>query len=256
MRTCVASLLAFLLVVCGAIIIGMAGVRLAQESGFLRKDLDTPGATALDDRLPVAQTTQPQTSQQPLLAGVESGGMALGGSAQPAAVQAVAGGGSIMDGPVEPTLASTPEATVDACAPQPEPGFAAESPVVAIGMIRLYTDTDVLAATLGEFGAGQSFTVTADGAGVTAIRRCELVWVRVRLAGGQQGWVLAHAVEIALPTVMPTSMPTMVAPICPGGCATPTCVEPCYNPCAQPCADPCYSPCIQPCTTPCGVYTQ
>lgn len=241
MRNVFIWLLAVVLIICCVAIVGMAGLRLLQEIGWLEMGIEPSDAVALDASLAVAQTPLP------LLAGVESGGMALRAASAQSAL-ADAAGGAVMDVPVEPTLPSTPLPTVDACTPQPEPGFAAESTVVAIGMIRLYSDTDVLAATLGEFGTGQGFVVTADAAGVTAIRRCELVWVRVRLAGGAQGWVLAHAVEIGLPTAVPTLPATLVAPICPGGCATPSCVQPCINPCAQPC--------IQPCALPCGVYSQ
>lgn len=247
MRTLIATLLALLLIIIGVVIFGMASVRILQASGLWRIDIDTASAT-LDAGLAVAQTPDP------MLAGVENGGMALGTPLPQVALRAAAA--PILDAPPVdvppfPSLPATVTATPDPCPPQMEAGFAADATVAAIGMLRLYSEPDMFAPTLGEFGAGQNFLVTADSMGVTAVRRCDLVWVRLRLTGGSMGWALGSAVDIALPTAMPT-MP----PICPGGCATPACPTPCYNPCAQPCPDPCNLPCTQPCTTPCGVYSQ
>jgi len=200
----------------------------------------------------------------PLLSGMESGSMALGG-AQPAAV-AFAVESVPADEPVVTILPITPAATVDPCPPQAEGGFPADATVSAVGLLRLYSEPDLFSSPLGEFSAGQTFLITADTGGVTAIRRCDLVWVRVRLTGGSMGWVLADAIEMGQPTAQPTVTSVVTPPICPGGCGTPTpCWNPCSNPCPQPCSDPCNQPCAQPygqqpygqpCTQPCGVYSQ
>jgi hypothetical protein len=244
LRTILATGLAVLLIVIGVWILWMVGARILQGTG--------PTA---------APATDPQTVQttQSLLLGMENGSMALGPVGEEGVLRAFEA--AVADAPVEP-LPPIVLPTVDPCPPQQEPGFAADANVVAIGMVRLYSEPDLESPALGEFSAGQSFLVTADANGVTAVRRCDLVWVRVRLTGGLLGWVLASAIEIApvvTPIVTPVVFPTL-PPICPGGCATPTCVDPCYDPCPQPCVDPCYLPCggdyAQPCTTPCGVYSQ
>ena len=181
MRRDYAVILAVLLILVGVIIFGVVTVRVWQEGSSLRMDIDTQQDAALNTGLLGTPTA-------PLLAGVESGSMALGTPA-PLAVFAVEGG--VQDAPQEPVITILPvtiEATVDPCPPQAEGGFPADATVTAIGSLRLYSAPDVLSPALGEFSAGQAFLVTADTGGVTAIRRCDLVWVRVRLTGGSMGW--------------------------------------------------------------------
>lgn len=248
MRTLVATVLALLLILIGVGIVGLASVRIFQESGFLRMDIDTAGADAASAESAAAaaalRTDLLDSQAQPQLSGVESGGMALGASGGQPALAAPADAAPVV-------LPITPTVTIDPCPPAAEPGWPADASVAAIGMVRLYDRPDLASQPLGEFGAGQMFLVTADPAAVTAVRRCDLVWVRVRLTGGVMGWVLGGAILIAPPTAVPT-----LPPICPGGCATPVYPTPCCNPCPQPCAQPCNQPCTQPCTTPCGVYSQ
>lgn len=263
--TILAGALALVFIVYGIVLLGT----IWQENGTLRVDISTAGTTAGDSAGAGALSTDALALQtpQPLLAGVESGSMALGGQQQevaafPAALPADAPAPTEALPPTEvppATQAPTPASltVVDPCPPQAEAGFAADTPLAAVGMIRLYIEPDVLAPTLGEFSAGQTFLVTADTAGVTALRRCELVWVRVRLTGGGMGWALAGALQAAPATVEPIVVPTASPPICPGGCATPTCNWSCADvPCGQPCVEPCNLPCTQPCTTPCGVYSK
>lgn len=264
--TILAGALALVFIIAGIVLLE----RIWRENGTLRVDINTAGVGALGaDGL---ATPTPQ----PLLAGVESGSMALGGQQQeviafaavlpadvpaPTEVPPPTEAPPTEAPPAEAPPAETPTpaslSVVDPCPPQAEAGFAADTPLAAVGMIRLYIEPDVLAPTLGEFSAGQTFLVTADTAGVTALRRCEVVWVRVRLTGGGMGWALASALQAAPTTAEPAPMPLVSPPICPGGCATPTCNPPCAEvPCGQPCIEPCNLPCTQPCTTPCGVYSK
>lgn len=259
MRNTFATILALLLIICGVIIVGLAGVRIWQAGSFLRMDINTADraqpAVSVDTAGTAAATTLnldllDAPTAEPLVQGVESGSMLLA-TQEPLTETAMA----LSSGaPVEPTV--VPVATADPCPPQPEGGFPAAATVTVIGMASLYPLPDLFSTPLGQFTAGQAFLVTGDPSGITALRRCDLVWVRVSLGGSIQGWVLGSAVQIAEPTPLPTVAPTPYAPICPGGCATPTCGEPCYNPCQQPCSNPCLSPCTQPCPAPCGVYTQ
>ena len=248
--TILAASVAVLLIIYGILLLGTT-VSFWRTGSSAGVDIDTQQAALRTDLL-----TTPTAA--PLLAGMENGSMTLGG-AQPAAA-AFAAGSVPADEPIVTILPITPAATVDPCPPQAEGGFPADATAVAVGSLRLYSEPDLFSAPLGEFGAGQAFLITADTGGVTAVRRCELVWVRVRLTGGSMGWVLASAVNIGQPTVGPTVQPTVTSvvtpPICPGGCGTPTpCWNPCSNPCPQPpqpCGNPCPQPCNNPCNGPCG----
>lgn len=254
--TILAAAAAVLLIIYGIVLLGTT-VSVWQEGSAMRMDIDTASSAALNTDLLGGATATPAGA--PLLSGVESGSMALG---TPEPLMAFAAGSAPADEPVVTVLPVTPAATVDPCPPQAEGGFPADGTVTAVGSLRLYSEPDVLSAPLGEFSGGQAFLITADTGGVTAVRRCDLVWVRVRLTGGSMGWVLASAIVIGQPTVQPTVTSAVTPPICPGGCGTPTpCWDPCNNPCQQPCSNPCNQPCSQPytqqpCTQPCGVYTQ
>jgi hypothetical protein len=158
--------------------------------------------------------------------------------------------------------------TADACPPQPAVGFAADSAVVAVGMLRVYSQSDVTSPALAELQAGQGLWIVAGEDGSTAVRRCEVVWQRVRTADGVMGWALEDAIDVVvptavpLPTAVPTAAPTsvMAAPgggsTCPSGCTQGGCVGPCPTPCFPVvCPTPCIQPCVQqPCTSPCGVF--
>jgi len=246
--TILAAAAAVLLIIYGIFLLGTT-VSFWRTGSSAGVNIDTQQQAALRTDLLTTPTAAP------LLSGVESGSMALGG-AQPAVAAFAAESVPADEPPGEPivtVLPVIPAATVDPCPPQAEGGFPADGTVTAVGSLRLYSEPDLFSAPLGEFVAGQSFLITADTGGVTAVRRCDLVWVRVRLTGGSMGWVLASAIDIGQPTAQPTVTSIVTPPICPGGCGTPT---PCWNPCSNPCNQPCSQPSGQPCSQPCGVYTQ
>ena len=186
--------------------------------------------------------------------GIESGGMSLPNGTQSAPSAA------LMAAPADAAPTIAPAATVDPCPPAPAEGFAAETAVVAVGTLRVYSQADVTSPALRDMTAGQGLWIVAGEDGSTAIARCEVIWQRVRTADGLVGWVIKDAVDVVpapRPTVQATIVvtPTTISP-CVGGCPTPCC-QPCATPCNQPCPTPCCQPCAaQPCTSPCGVYTQ
>lgn len=277
LRTILTTLLALLLIIIGIWILWLAVTRIWPGPGPVATPtpaVSGPSSAPVDDpTLTVGPAAQLTSTSSSLLTSLENGGMALGTICSTTTVDnngVVTTQTICVDGESTGTekkttdAADAPGVTPDPCPPQLASGFAADANVTAIGMLSLYGEPDLESGALGEFSAGQNFLVTSDANGVTAVRRCELVWVRVRLTGGMWGWALASAIQlgpiIITPIVITPVFPPTLPPICPGGCGTPTCVTPCYDPCTQPCNDPCYSPCgggyTPPCTTPCGVYSQ
>ncbi len=192
--------------------------------------------------------------------GVESGSMALAtATAQALAAAAVAGVVADAATPGD-VFAPTPAPTNDPCPPLTAPGPAGGAQLTAIGVVRLYPAADFSQPAPGEFSAGTVFVVAPDPGGITAIKRCELNWLRVRTPEGAEGWIVAQAVDDmpVPPTSAPTAISTLVQQCVAGSCQG--CVQPCTNPCS-PCTSPCNyqpnQPCYQPCgSTPCaGPYT-
>lgn len=255
MARIVGSILALLLILFGLVVAAVSVVLIWQANSSAQGNGATVETAGADAALRGA-------GGQALLVGVESGGMALSTPA-PAAlvVMAAPQDEPLATLPPEPTSAPTSAPTPDPCPPLPAEGFAADTAVVAVGMLRIYSQADVTAATLGELGAGQGLWIVAGEDGATAVRRCEIVWQRVRTSDGRVGWVLADAVAVVVPTAVPTAAPSPSAiPIqspCVDGCSpcAPPCPQP--TPCYQPCPTPCLQPCVgQPCTTPCGAYAK
>jgi hypothetical protein len=277
------TILALLLIFFGLVVAGLLVVRLWQGNDFLAWGA-APTATPTPDLLLVAAGTNTsrdapagadlgaasETDMQRLFVGVESGGMALG--TPEAAMVPVAQFDEPFDDPLDapadepllPTLLPQVLPPADACPPQPAEGFAADSAVVAVGMLRVYSQSDVTSPALAELQAGQGLWIIAGEDGSTAVTRCEMVWQRVRTADGVVGWALEDAIDVVVPTPvpLPTMLPTGVAPMpaptdgsaCPSGCTQGGCALPCPTPCTQVCPAPCIQPCVQqPCTSPCGV---
>lgn len=283
MRAILATVLAVVLILIGIWVLWWAGVRIVQGPPPTPTPTFTPAPAPpapASDVQPfstdggTASTSEQASSllsveQRSLITGTVCSTVNVTVNGVPMTVEVCSDSGTPSPaGGGEITAAGAGEGTA-ACVLVAEPGFAADATVAAINLANLYREPALDAAILGAFGAGQTFLVTADKDGVTAVRGCDLVWVRVRLTGGMFGWVLASAIEVGpiviTPIVITPVAPVTLPPICPGGCATPTCVPPCYTPCVQPCVDPCYSPCdgtnsqqwnSQPCTPPCGVYSQ
>jgi hypothetical protein len=267
MRT-LGSILALLLILFGLVVAAVVVVRIWQDNGRVQVNdvavaADGAGGTSAQRSVGgdlSASGDLTAAGGEPLLLGVESGGMALATAAPQALLIPVAP----QDEPVAtlPALVEpAPVPTVDPCPPAPVAGFAADTAVVAVGMLRIYSQADVSAQTLGELNAGQGLWIVAAGDSTTAVKRCEITWHRVRTSDGIAGWVLDDAIGLVTPTVLPTLVPLPSAlptlSPCVGGCPTP-CVQPCPqpDPCYQPCPQPtpCYQPCPQPapCYEPCG----
>jgi hypothetical protein len=264
------TILALLLIFFGLVVAGLLVVRLWQGNNFVAW-FAAPTATPAPDLLLVASGANTsrgapagadlgaasETDMQRLFVGVESGGMALGTPG--AAMVPVAP----LDEPsVEPLpLAPLPQVlpTPDSCPPAPAEGFAADSAVVAVGMLRVYSQSDVTSPALAELQAGQGLWIVAGEDGSTAVKRCEVVWQRVRTANGVVGWALEDAIGVVVATAAPVPTAVMAAPsggsTCPSGCTQEGCVGPCPTPCFPVvCPTPCVQPCVQqPCTSPCGV---
>ena len=266
------TILALLLIFFGLVVAGLVVVRIWQDNGLVRLDINTTNVTPTAT-VPVsiavraaeaanaaatavanasaAGETGAAGATAPVVVGIESGGMSLSGD-QPSA--------AVMAAPADAAPTLEPLATVDPCPPAPAEGFAADTAVVAVGSLRVYSQADVTSPALRDMTAGQGLWIIAGEDGSTAIARCEVIWQRVRTADGLVGWVIKDAVDVVpapRPTIEATIVvtPTIISP-CPGGCPTPCCPT-CPNPCNQPCPTPCCQPCVQqPCTSPCGVYTQ
>lgn len=258
------TILALLLIFFGLVVAGLVVVRIWQDNGLVRLDINTANVAAPTTTVPVSAAVKAAEAANaaasgetgaagaaaPVVVGIESGGMSLSGG-EPA---------SIMAAPADAAPTLEPLATVDPCPPAPAEGFAADTAVVAVGTLRVYSQADVTSPALRDMTAGQGLWIIAGEDGTTAIARCEVIWQRVRTADGLVGWVIKDAVDVVpapRPTIVPTIVvtPTVISP-CPGGCPTPCC-QSCPNPCNQPCPTPCCQPCAQqPCTSPCGVYTQ
>jgi hypothetical protein len=277
------TILALLLIFFGLVVAGLLVVRLWQGNDFLGWNNPAPtptpdlllvasgagstGATGADGGQGAAGElgTAGEADMQRLFVGVESGGMPLG-DPQAAPAPALPADDPQMPAPLPEVLPPLVE-----CPPQPAEGFAADSAVVTIGMLRVYSQADVASPALAELQAGQGLWIVAGEDGSTAVKRCEIIWHRVRTAGGIVGWALDDAIDVVVPTIMPlptaapTAGPTPVPPggmtppggsICPGGCPQGGCVQPCPTPCFPVvCPTPCVQPCVQqPCTSPCGVF--
>jgi hypothetical protein len=273
------TILALLLIFFGLVVAGLVFVRIWQDNGLVRLDINTSGVLTPTATAPVSLAvraaeaanaaataaakangvagasgeTGAAGSTAPVVVGIESGGMSLAGT--PGVPSAAA-----MAAPADAAPTLEPAATVDPCPPRPAEGFAADTAVVAVGTLRVYSQADVTAPALRDMTAGQGLWIVAGEDGSTAIARCEVIWQRARTADGLVGWVIKDAVDVVpapRPTIEVTIVvtPTIISP-CVGGCPTPCC-QPCPTPCNQPCPTPCCQPCAaQPCTSPCGVYTQ
>ena len=274
------TILALLLIFFGLVVAGLVFVRIWQDNGLVRLDINTAGVSTPTATVPVSAAvraaeaanaaaaaaanagasgeTGAAGSTAPVVVGIESGGMSLAGSTPDVPSAAVMAAPADAPPPIEPA------ATVDPCPPGPAAGFAADTAVVAVGTLRVYSQADINSPALRDLTAGQGLWIVAGEDGATAIARCKVIWQRVRTADGLVGWVIKDAVDVVpapQPTIQPTIQativvtPTIISP-CVGGCPTPCC-QPCATPCNQPCATPCCQPCtVQPCTSPCGVYTQ
>jgi len=270
------TILALLLIFFGLVVAGLVFVRIWQDNGLVRLDINTAGVSTPTATVPVSAAvraaeaanaaaasgaesgasgqTGADASTAPVVVGIESGGMSLAGGAGDASSAA------LMAAPADAAPTIEPLATVDPCPPAPAEGFAADTAVVAVGTLRVYSEADVTSPALRDMTAGQGLWIVAGEVGSTAIARCAVIWQRVRTADGLVGWVIKDAVDVVpapRPTIQATIVvtPTIISP-CVGGCPTPCC-QPCPTPCNQPCQTPCCQPCAtQPCTSPCGVYTQ
>jgi hypothetical protein len=252
------TILALLLIFFGLVVAGLVVVRVWQDNGRVAVDANAAAMTS------AATGGDAAGAGGGIVTGVETGGMALA-APTPAALNAVGVMAAPQDAPAtpfpveEPTLLPAPLPTLDPCPPVVAQGYPVDTAVVAVGMLRIYSFTDVAAPTLGELSAGQGLWIVAGGEGTTAVQRCELIWHRVRTNEGITGWVLDDAIGIVTPTFVPTILPLPSAvptlSPCVGGCPTP-CVQPCPlpDPCYQPCPQPtpCYQPCPTPCYEPCG----
>lgn len=251
------TILALLLIFFGLVVAGLIAVRIWQDNGSVQVDINTAdlevGATVASDAAAAARAANGEplvaAASQPLVVGVESGGMAL---TTPEAA-------SIMAAPADqPAPTVEPLPIVDPCPPAPVRGFGADTAVVAVGMLRVYSASDVTSPALRDLSAGQGLWIVAGEDGSTAVKRCEVIWQRVRTADGVVGWVLEDAIDVipSAPIVETAAITPTISP-CVGGCVQQGCVQPCATPCYQPCPTPCNQPCaVQPCTTPCGVYSK
>lgn len=271
------TILALLLIFFGLVVAGLVFVRIWQDNGVVRLDINTASVSAPTATVPVAAAVRAAEaangeagaagSTAPVVVGIESGGMSLS-TGEGAGEAAGGAGAAVQAAPADVPVTLEPVATVDPCPPAPAEGFAAESAVMAVGTLRVYSQADVTSPAMRELTAGQGLWIVTGEDGSTAIVRCEVIWQRVRTADGLVGWVIKDAVDVVAPiqvTAAPTAPVTIQATIvataavispCVGGCPTPCC-QPCPTPCNQPCPEPCCQPCaVQPCTSPCGVYTQ
>jgi hypothetical protein len=242
------TILALLLIFFGLIAAGFIVVRVWQDNGTVLVDVDTTSTDAGASRVAAA-------GGEPLVVGIESGGMGL---VTPEAVQPLA---APADVPVATLPLAPPLPTADPCPPVAGQGYVAGTVVTSVGMLRVYGQPDVSAPPLAEVSEGQNLWIVAAEDGTTAVKRCDTVWHRAVTTGGVAGWVMDAAVILAPATVAPppTANPTAVPTggPCVSGCTPNPCVPACPTPCYQPCPPPCYQPCVgQPCTTPCGVYSQ
>jgi hypothetical protein len=250
------TILALLLIFFGLVAAGLIAVRIWQDNGQVRLDINSPSLSTAGENVRAAASV----NGEPLVVGVESGGMML---ATPSAAVALAAPADVPVATLPAVIEPLP--TVDPCPPIPGQGYVAGTVVTSVGMLRVYGQPDVTAPPLAELATGQNLWIVAAEDGTTAVKRCDTVWHRVVTPTGVAGWVMDAAVilvpatAVPLPTAAPTAAPTG-APgggPCVGGCVPNPCGQPCPTPCFQPCPTPCYQPCVgQPCTTPCGVYSQ
>jgi hypothetical protein len=264
------TILALLLIFFGLVVAGLIVVRIWQDNGSVQMDINTAsvgaganatGNVAGDVAADVAAGARAANGEplvaaapEPLVVGVESGGMALT-TPEVASIIAAPPAAPPADQPA-PTAESL--TTVDPCPPAPAQGFGADTAVVAVGMLRVYSASDVTSPALRDLSAGQGLWIVAGEDGSTAVKRCEVIWQRVRTADGVVGWVLEDAIDVipSAPITETVAITPTISP-CVGGCVQQGCVQPCATPCYQPCPTPCNQPCaVQPCTTPCGVYSK
>ncbi len=256
------TILALLLIFFGLVVAGLVFVRIWQDNGLVRLDINTASVSTPTATVPVSAAVRAAEaanmaasaaantgangrgggcggrggaagSVAPVVVGIESGGMSLAGGAPDAAVPTA---------PADVAPTSEPLPPVDPCPPTPAEGFAAESAVVAVGTLRVYSQADVTSPALRDLTAGQGLWIIAGEDGRTAISRCEVIWQRVRTADGLVGWVIKDAVDV-VPPVQATAQPAIQATIV----ATATVIAPCVGGCPTPCCQACPTPCNQPC---------
>ncbi len=266
------TILALLLIFFGLVVAGLVFVRIWQDNGLVRLDINTASVSTPTATVPVSAAVRAAEAANAAATAAGSGEAGAAGSTAPVVVGIESGGMSLAGGGGRTPRSwrrrqtarrlLSPWRPVDPCPPAPAEGFAADTAVVAVGTLRVYSQADVTSPALRDLTAGQGLWIVAGEDGSTAIARCEVIWQRVRTADGLVGWVIKDAVDV-VPRRPPANDPrprswrraTVISP-CVGGCPTPCC-QPCPTPCNQPCPTPCCQPCAaQPCTSPCGVYTQ
>lgn len=83
----------------------------------------------------------------------------------------------------------------------------------------MYSQADVTSTPLRNLSAGQELWIVEGEDGRTAVKRCDVIWQRVRTADGLLGWVLEAAIEIVPPTMdMPLSAATATVSACVSEC--------------------------------------
>ncbi len=148
---------------------------------------------------------QPAATSTPPAIAVESGGMALTGSATPAAPgsnSTVTQSSSEATSPAsattqvaEATAPSAGAATIEPAAPSIL--LAAGAEVAAVGKVRLYADPDPAAQRLAQYPADARFVVVEPSGEYTAypVENGGVGWYRLRAADGLVGWAMADAIR-------------------------------------------------------------